>query len=134
MYKSGFCTSQSAYEQAQRELYSAMDGLEHRLSQHRFLLGDRQVPFYATQFHVDLPYLGVHHVCNYCISSSQLGTRYVPTCITQDEDLVMSKDMLMTCPRGTCLLDKQFSFDSTSLLHGSRQRCWLTLSLLLQVH
>ena len=40
VYKSGFCTSQSAYERAQRELYSALDILEGRLRKHRFLLGD----------------------------------------------------------------------------------------------
>ena len=42
VYKSGFCTSQSAYERAQRELYDTLDSLEQRLGKHRFLLGDRQ--------------------------------------------------------------------------------------------
>lgn len=41
VYKSGFSTSQGAYDRAQAELYEALDVMELRLSQHRFLLGDR---------------------------------------------------------------------------------------------
>ena len=41
VYKSGFCTSQRAYERAQSELYSTLDELEGRLSKHRFLVGDK---------------------------------------------------------------------------------------------
>ena len=41
-YKSGFATSQAAYDRAQRELYAALDELEARLGRHRFLLGDRR--------------------------------------------------------------------------------------------
>ena len=40
-YKSGFSTTQAAYDRAQRELYSALDTVEQRLSQHRFLVGDK---------------------------------------------------------------------------------------------
>ena len=41
-YKSGFATSQAAYDRAQRELYAALDELEARLGRHRFLVGDRR--------------------------------------------------------------------------------------------
>ena len=43
VYKSGFCTSQQAYERAQAELYTTLDDLDARLSRHRFLLGDKCV-------------------------------------------------------------------------------------------
>lgn len=41
VYKSGFSTTQAAYDRAQRELYSALDTVEQRLTQHRFLVGDK---------------------------------------------------------------------------------------------
>lgn len=41
VYKSGFATTQQAYDKAQQELYAALDAVEARLTQHRFLLGDR---------------------------------------------------------------------------------------------
>lgn len=41
VYKSGFSTKQTAYDAAQRDLYSALDEVERRLSSHRFLVGDR---------------------------------------------------------------------------------------------
>ncbi len=41
VYKSGFSTTQAAYDRAQRELYSALETVEQRLSQHRFLVGDK---------------------------------------------------------------------------------------------
>ena len=41
VYKSGFSTTQGAYDRAQRELYGALATVEERLSQHRFLVGDR---------------------------------------------------------------------------------------------
>lgn len=41
VYKSGFATTQAAYARAQQELYAALDVVERRLSQHRFLVGDR---------------------------------------------------------------------------------------------
>ena len=44
MYKSGFCTTQQAYNRAQAELYAALDELEVRLSKQRFLLGDKLGP------------------------------------------------------------------------------------------
>ena len=41
VYRSGFATTQAAYARAQADLYAALDTVEARLSQHRFLVGDR---------------------------------------------------------------------------------------------
>lgn len=40
-YKSGFATTQGAYDKAQSELYDGLDHIEQRLAKSRFLLGDR---------------------------------------------------------------------------------------------
>lgn len=40
-YKSGFATTQAAYDKAQAELYDGLELIEQRLSQSRFLLGDK---------------------------------------------------------------------------------------------
>lgn len=40
VYKSGFATTQTAYEQAFNELFETLDWLEQRLSKRRFLVGD----------------------------------------------------------------------------------------------
>ena len=50
VYKSGFATTQAAYARAQAELYEALDNVEQRLSQHRFLVGDRYY-FYRSHLH-----------------------------------------------------------------------------------
>lgn len=44
VYRSGFSTSQAAYDAAQAALWAAMDDCEARLSRSRFLLGDRCAP------------------------------------------------------------------------------------------
>uniref|UniRef100_A0A7S0WJ40 GST C-terminal domain-containing protein n=1 Tax=Chlamydomonas leiostraca TaxID=1034604 RepID=A0A7S0WJ40_9CHLO len=41
VYRSGFATTQSAYDAVQREMYGVLDELEARLSDSRFLLGDK---------------------------------------------------------------------------------------------
>ena len=41
VYKSGFATTQTAYDRAQRELYATLDMLERRLQDNDFLVGDR---------------------------------------------------------------------------------------------
>ena len=41
VYKSGFATTQGAYDRAQRELYTALDMLERRLQNQDFLVGNR---------------------------------------------------------------------------------------------
>ncbi|KAJ9506260.1 hypothetical protein QJQ45_014132 [Haematococcus lacustris] len=40
VYRSGFSTSQAAYDAVQQELFQALDAVELRLSRSRFLLGD----------------------------------------------------------------------------------------------
>lgn len=68
VYRAGFATSQNAYDSAVVELFKALDQLEERLSQHRFLLGSqfteadlrlfttlvRFDPVYVTHFKCDL--------------------------------------------------------------------------------
>lgn len=41
VYRSGFSTSQSAYDAAQADLYSVLDELEAVLSKQRFVCGAR---------------------------------------------------------------------------------------------
>ena len=41
VYKSGFATSQAAYERAQSDLWTWLDILEDKLSNQRFLTGSR---------------------------------------------------------------------------------------------
>eukprot|EP00887_Chlorella_sp_A99_P002660 scaffold6.g2660.t1 len=41
VYRSGFATSQAAYEEAQRQLWATLDEVEAQLSQQRFLCGPR---------------------------------------------------------------------------------------------
>ena len=67
VYKSGFATSQQAYEGAVTELFETLDWLEDRLSTNRYLMGDqiteadwRLVP---TLFRFDLVY-HLHFKCN----------------------------------------------------------------------
>jgi putative glutathione S-transferase len=40
-YKSGFATTQAAYDRAQAQLYSGLEEVEKRLTKSRFLLGDK---------------------------------------------------------------------------------------------
>lgn len=68
VYRAGFATSQNAYDSAVVELFTALDQLEERLSQQRFLLGSqfteadlrlfttlvRFDPVYVTHFKCDL--------------------------------------------------------------------------------
>jgi putative glutathione S-transferase len=41
VYRAGFATTQSAYEQAYAELFDALDAVEQRLADRRYLCGDR---------------------------------------------------------------------------------------------
>jgi putative glutathione S-transferase len=67
VYRAGFATSQSAYEEAFRELFAALDTLEERLSQHRYLVGDRITEadwrLFTTLVRFDPVYVG-HFKCN----------------------------------------------------------------------
>lgn len=67
VYKSGFATSQSAYEEAFDALFATLDELEQRLQQQRFLAGDQVTEadwrLFTTLVRFDAVYHG-HFKCN----------------------------------------------------------------------
>lgn len=67
VYKSGFATTQAAYDTAVTELFDTLDWLESRLSQHRYLMGNRLTEadwrLFTTLVRFDLVYHG-HFKCN----------------------------------------------------------------------
>jgi putative glutathione S-transferase len=67
VYRAGFATTQAAYEEAFGELFSALDGLEERLSRQRYLTGDRLTEvdwrLFTTLVRFDAVYVG-HFKCN----------------------------------------------------------------------
>lgn len=67
VYKSGFASSQSAYETAVLPLFDTMDWLEQRLSENRYLLGDQITEadwrLFPTLIRFDPVYHG-HFKCN----------------------------------------------------------------------
>ena len=67
VYRSGFATTQQAYEQAVMELFEAFDNLEKRLSSQRYLFGQRIVEtdwrLFVTLIRFDVVYHG-HFKCN----------------------------------------------------------------------
>ena len=67
VYRAGFATSQSAYEEAFGELFGALDTLEERLARHRYLVGDRITEadwrLFTTLVRFDPVYVG-HFKCN----------------------------------------------------------------------
>lgn len=67
VYKAGFATSQEAYRDAYRSLFATLDLLEERLSQQRFLCGDRltlaDVRLFTTLVRFDAVYVG-HFRCD----------------------------------------------------------------------
>jgi putative glutathione S-transferase len=67
VYKAGFATTQSAYEEAVIPLFDTLDWLEERLSQSRFLLGDHlteaDLRLFTTLVRFDAVYNG-HFKCN----------------------------------------------------------------------
>lgn len=67
VYKSGFATTQAAYEEAVGPLFDTLDWLENRLSKHRYLVG-RQITeadwrLFTTLVRFDPVYVG-HFKCN----------------------------------------------------------------------
>lgn len=68
VYKAGFATSQTAYEQAVNELFMTLDQLEERLARSRYLFGDDPVEtdwrLFVTLVRFDPVYHG-HFKCNY---------------------------------------------------------------------
>lgn len=67
VYKAGFATTQEAYEEAVSKLFDALDSLEDRLSQRRYLTGDRITEadwrLFTTLIRFDAVYVG-HFKCN----------------------------------------------------------------------
>jgi len=67
VYRSGFATSQSAYENANDELFSALDWVESRLTFNRYLVGDQITEadwrLFTTLIRFDAVYHG-HFKCN----------------------------------------------------------------------
>jgi len=67
VYRSGFATTQAAYDEAVRELFATMDWLEARLSGQRYLMGERVTEadwrLFPTLARFDLVYHG-HFKCN----------------------------------------------------------------------
>ncbi|CAN0045220.1 unnamed protein product, partial [Chrysoparadoxa australica] len=67
VYKSGFATSQEAYDAAVHPLFDTLDWLEERLSLSRYLMGDRVTEadwrLFTTLIRFDMVYHG-HYKCN----------------------------------------------------------------------
>ncbi len=67
VYKSGFATTQSAYEEAVKELFAALDVLEEKLSKQRYLVGNTLTEadwrLFTTLIRFDPVYVG-HFKCN----------------------------------------------------------------------
>jgi glutathionyl-hydroquinone reductase len=67
VYKTGFATTQEAYEEAVRPLFATLDALEARLATHRYLCGERVTEadwrLFTTLVRFDAVYVG-HFKCN----------------------------------------------------------------------
>ena len=67
VYKAGFATAQSVYEDAVRSLFESVDWLEQRLSDRQFLVGERlteaDIRLFTTLVRFDAVYYG-HFKCN----------------------------------------------------------------------
>jgi putative glutathione S-transferase len=67
VYRTGFATTQAAYEKAFDRLFAALDQLEQRLSQQRYLVGDviteADWRLFVTLVRFDAVYVG-HFKCN----------------------------------------------------------------------
>eukprot|EP00117_Sycon_ciliatum_P001005 scpid79910/ scgid6851/ Uncharacterized protein yqjG len=67
VYRSGFATSQEAYDTAVAQLFDALDTLEEHLSQNRYLAGrtftEADIRLFVTLVRFDMVYVG-HFKCN----------------------------------------------------------------------
>jgi glutathionyl-hydroquinone reductase len=67
VYRTGFATTQAAYEEAFRALFATLDDLEQRLGKSRYLVGDRMTEsdwrLFTTLVRFDAVYFG-HFKCN----------------------------------------------------------------------
>jgi glutathionyl-hydroquinone reductase len=67
VYRSGFATTQDAYEEAVTDVFDALDAIEKRLSEHRYLVGNTMTEadwrLFTTLVRFDPVYVG-HFKCN----------------------------------------------------------------------
>lgn len=67
VYKAGFATTQIAYDEAVFALFEALDKIEHRLSKHRYLIGniftEADIRLFTTLIRFDPVYVS-HFKCN----------------------------------------------------------------------
>lgn len=67
VYRCGFATTQQAYDEAFNALFAALDVVEARLGQHRYLIGNRiteaDIRLFTTLIRFDAVYVG-HFKCN----------------------------------------------------------------------
>lgn len=67
VYRTGFATTQEAYEEAFQKLFDTLDVVEQRLSRHRYLIGDRMTEadwrLFTTLVRFDAVYYS-HFKCN----------------------------------------------------------------------
>jgi len=67
VYRTGFATTQAAYEEAFRNVFGTLDDMERRLSRHRYVTGARLTEadwrFFPTLVRFDAVYFG-HFKCN----------------------------------------------------------------------
>ena len=67
VYRSGFATTQEAYDKVVRELFGAFDRVEEILSHRRYLTGscitEADIRLYTTLVRFDLVYVGHFKVC-----------------------------------------------------------------------
>jgi putative glutathione S-transferase len=67
VYRAGFATRQEAYEEGCRDVFAALDSLEERLSDRRYLAGNRMTEadwrLFTTLVRFDAVYYG-HFKCN----------------------------------------------------------------------
>ena len=67
VYRAGFATTQSAYEEAYREVFAELDHLDAHLADHRYLCGERlteaDIRLFTTLIRFDAVYHG-HFKCN----------------------------------------------------------------------
>ncbi|WP_310619476.1 glutathione S-transferase family protein [Flexibacterium corallicola] len=85
VYRAGFATTQSAYEEAFDALFSALDKIEERLSTHRYLVGERLTEadwrLFTTLIRFDAVYYGhfktnLRHIEDYPNISGYLRELY----------------------------------------------------------
>jgi len=81
VYRCGFATQQQAYEKAFKDLFSALDFVDNKLSQHRYLAGEHLTEadwrLFTTLVRFDAVYVG-HFKCNLkCIAEYEYLSNYL---------------------------------------------------------